>query len=140
MFGVDADAIVGAEHGELFAEIEQRTEFADRFVALEKIGGIGGGAEPVGEPGFAASGAGCGEQFKETAASEDIEIERVGMVRIEETLPGLAAAVPAMRDAGESTVVEGHGAAGQVHVAFYARLSPDEGYEDGERYGDQPGW
>src|SRR6185437_293488 len=147
VFGIHADAIVGAEDGELLAEIEQGAKFVDGAVALAERGGVVRlvacvvtcAEEPAGELRFAAPRARRREQFEETGAAEDVEIERVGMMRVEEALTGFSAAPPSMFEAGESALVEGDRAAGAFHFAFDAGLPPDECNEERNRGGNEPG-
>ena len=89
-------------------------------------------AEPIGEGLFAFGGAGAGDQFKETAAAEEVKVFGIGMGGVAEALAGVAVADPIGGGAAEGGLVEGDGAAGMVLLAADAFVLDGEGDEGGD--------
>src|ERR1019366_9814799 len=96
------------------------------------------GFQPVRQPLFAPARPGCGQQFEQTGAPEQIKIGGIGVMRIGETRPILSTALPAIFEARDPAFKETYGAPGMLGLALDSRLPPDQDYEYRDRRGDPP--
>jgi len=91
----------------------------------------GGGLQPVGQARFAAAGARVERSSNRLARAEEVEIGGVRMMGVNEAFAGFSAAVPAVFEACDASLVKADGAANAFSVPLGAGLPPDEGDEDG---------
>ena len=77
------------------------------------------------------------QQLEERTTAEQVEIVRVEMVVIGETVAGRARPDPSVLDARQAALVEGHGASGGLSRAHHAIVSMDE-HRQGEHRRQEP--
>ena len=121
---MDADLEILAEDGDVFTKIEMVAEIVDGSLTLKKFRHRRRGEEPGGKGVFAHAGAGEGEEFEETAGTEEVEVGGVEAGVKVDALAGLTGAYPAIFDACETVAVK-------VDRSFGAgALSQNIGVED----------
>src|SRR5579872_637418 len=91
-----------AEQEQFFAEGEARFEIPNRVLAREDFRYRSGGEQPRCECFFSGACAGGADELEERCLSEEIEIARVGMERVEKPISGFAVTGPAILETGES--------------------------------------
>ncbi len=86
--GVDVLVHRLGEPPQLLAEVETVAQLGDRLLALADGRDLGGGEQPAREAVLAGRRARGAQQLEQRAGSEQIEIDRVGMVLVEEARAG----------------------------------------------------
>src|SRR5947208_875745 len=129
MIRIHSGSEVLSENRELFTKVEHRTQLINGSVTSSQFLYGGGGLQPRREQGFSPSRARGRQKLEERTSPENVQICGIRMMRIGETFPRFAAALPSVFQPRDASLVKLNCSAHTIGRSVRQGMPPNQNNE-----------